>query len=508
MGFAGNTIRALYGLKDPTKTDDDSTYSETLSSSTKILGSIFEQMQKVRAQELENRSNEEKNKSDKNKQDDKFNEELIKALSVRRKPKKKRPTEKKEEPTKKAEEKKEETKPPEKKKEEPTKKVEEKKEETKPPEKKKEEPTKKVEEKKVEEPKPKVEEKKVETKPPPEKKIEETKPKVEPEKPKVEAPKVEPAPVAPTKPKVEAPKVEPAPAAPTKLPPKELPKPTADKVTTTTSKPAPIGGAASKLPGVAGLIISTLISSGITSPKAQANILAQVKEESQFVPKSEDLFYRNAAAIQGTFGKSRIPTLEFAQQFVSKDGDNRSEQLANHVYAKTSGNSTPGDGFKYRGRGFIQITGKDAYKSLGDYLKVDLLSNPDLLNSTEIAAKSIPWFFLIYKKGISKGDPKNLEDISLVSKSVGFADPSGEKKIKRAKLALEIESYDSPPPAVPAKIPEIDQLSKENKQLKEESTPQNQTIVNNRTVPPTTNETVVVNGNKPNDQGALQRKTQ
>jgi len=470
MGFAGNTIRALYGLKDPTKTDDDSTYSETLSSSTKILGSIFEQIQKVRAQELENRSNEEKNKSDKSKQDDKFNEELIKALSVRRKPKKKRPVGKKEEPTKKAEEKKEETKPP---------------------EKKKEEPTKKAEEKKVEETKPKVEEKKVETKPPPEKKVEETKPKVEPEKPKVEAPKVEPAPVAPTK-----------------LPPKELPKPTADKVTTTTPKPAPIGGAASKLPGVAGLIISTLISSGITSVKAQANILAQVKEESQFVPKSEDLFYRNAAAIQGTFGKSRIPTLEFAQQFVSKDGDNRSEQLANHVYAKTSGNSTPGDGFKYRGRGFIQITGKDAYKSLGDYLKVDLLSNPDLLNNTEIAAKSIPWFFLIYKKGISKGDPKNLEDISLVSKSVGFADPSGEKKIKRAKLALEIESYDLPPPAVPAKIPEIDQLSKENKDLKDSSTPQNQTIVNNRTVQSTTNETVVVNGNKPNDQGALQRKTQ
>jgi len=470
MGFAGNTIRALYGLKDSTKTDDDSTYSETLSSSTKILGSIFEQMQKVRVQELENRSNEEKNKSDKSKQDDKFNEELIKALSVRRKPKKKRPVGKKEEPTKKAEEKKEETKPP---------------------EKKKEEPIKKVEEKKVEETKPKVEEKKVETKPPPEKKIEETKPKVEPEKPKVEAPKVEPAPVAPTK-----------------LPPKELPKPTADKVTTTTPKPAPIGGAASKLPGVAGLIISTLISSGITSVKAQANILAQVKEESQFVPKSEDLFYRNAAAIQGTFGKSRIPTLEFAQQFVSKDGDNRSEQLANHVYAKTSGNSTPGDGFKYRGRGFIQITGKDAYKSLGDYLKVDLLSNPDLLNNTEIAAKSIPWFFLIYKKGISKGDPKNLEDISLVSKSVGFADPSGEKKIKRAKLALEIESYDLPPPAVPAKIPEIDQLSKENKDLKDSSTPQNQTIVNNRTVQSTTNETVVVNGNKPSDQGALQRKTQ
>ena len=75
-------------------------------------------------------------------------------------------------------------------------------------------------------------------------------------------------------------------------------------------------------------------------------------------------------------------------------------------------------------------------------------------------------------------------------------------------MALEIESYDSPPPAVPAKIPEIDQLSKENKQLKEESTPQNQTIVNNRTVQPTTNETVVVSGNKPNDQGALQRKTQ
>ena len=67
--------------------------------------------------------------------------------------------------------------------------------------------------------------------------------------------------------------------------------------------------------------------------------------------------------------------------------------------------------------------------------------------------------------------------------------------------------------SVPVSTPQtsankIEDSSKENKQLKEESTPQNQTIVNNRTVQPTTNETVVVSGNKPNDQGALQRKTQ
>jgi len=86
-GFAGNTTRALYGLSVPGKnaSDTQSKYTETLSSSTKILGSIFEYLQKVRAQELESRLNQEESNKINFDAEDKFAKELIKALSVRRK---------------------------------------------------------------------------------------------------------------------------------------------------------------------------------------------------------------------------------------------------------------------------------------------------------------------------------------------------------------------------------------------------------------------------------------
>jgi predicted chitinase/cell division septum initiation protein DivIVA len=483
IGFAGNTTRELFGLKNPTKPDDDSTYSETLSSSTKILGSIFEQMQKVRAQELENRSNEEKNKSDKSKQDDKFNEELIKALSVRRKPEKKRPVEKKEEPTKKAEEKKEETKPP---------------------EKKKEEPTKKAEEKKVEETKPKVEEKKVETKPPPEKKIEEPKPKVEPEKPKVESPKVEPAPPAPTK-----------------LPPKELPKPTADKVTTT-SKPAKKGKLLTKADvvkagaGAIASVTSAMVAAGITNEYAQNAILSNIGKESGFTPINEDLAgYAKTSNenIRKIFGARANRYSDNQLDEIKKNSVSFGEMIygpeADKMAKLGLGNTNEGDGYKYRGRGYIQITGRYNYTRLAKASGEDIVNDPDLINKPNVAAKIAIEFL--------KTDP-TLKKSGFDFKSQAEANRKITQAIGGTRLNLDngygaeilqkVNEFSKEINNLNSTGTQLDQSSKENKQLKEESTPQNQTIVNNRTVQPTTNETIIVNGNKPNDQGALQRKTQ
>ena len=285
------------------------------------------------------------------------------------------------------------------------------------------------------------------------------------------------------------------PPAPTTQPPKTTGQPATQQqapattqappaTTTTPVKPAVSRpSTATKLGAGAGVVISALVTAGF-SQKAQANVLAQVKSESNFVPKSESLFYTTAKGIMGTFGKNRIPSEEFAQQFVSKKGDDRSEQLANHVYATTDGNSSPGDGWKYRGRGFLQITGKNAYKSLGDYLKVDLVSNPDLLNTAEIAAKSIPWFFLNYKSYLTKGNPKSLEDISLVNRAVGFSDPTKEKGKKRAELASEIESMNLNSGS------QIDQSSSANRDMKADANAQqpaptnvNNTYENTKTSP-------------------------
>ena len=144
--------------------------------------------------------------------------------------------------------------------------------------------------------------------------------------------------------------------------------------------------------GVPGLIAEDLASKGV-SEKGQANVLAQVKAESNFKPQSENLNYKSADRIQQVFGPRRIPSKEFAQSLV-----NNPEGLANVVYAKTDGNSEEGDGYKYRGRGFLQHTGKNQYKAISQFTGVDVINNPDKLNEPSIASKAVAWFFLNYKE--------------------------------------------------------------------------------------------------------------
>ena len=373
-------------------------------------------------------------------EEQKRHSEIIKALTIRRRPKPKRVIRRE----KKAEEK---VKEPPKKPVEPTK-------PSKPaePVKKPAEPTKPAEPvKKPAEPTKPAEPVKKPAEPtkPVEKPVE--KPKAEPVKaePKT-APKTKPAePVKPPQPKAEPvkPKAEPVKpkAEPVKPPTKAEPIKSVPKIP--------------QLPGAKGVALAALVAAGLSS-KAQANIMSQIESESNFRPRSEDLTYSSAERIHKKFGKKRFPTVESAEPYV-----NNPEKLANYAYAKTDGNSEPGDGWKYRGRGFLQHTGKNQYKEISKYTGVDVLNNPDLLNDPAVAAKAIPWFFLKYKNK----KPEQLDNISVVNQAVGFAGGVEESK-KREELSLKYqkEISSTPVPQSTQNADKIDVASKENKDMKKQ----------------------------------------
>lgn len=57
------------------------------------------------------------------------------------------------------------------------------------------------------------------------------------------------------------------------------------------------------------------------------------------------------------------------------------------------GNTEKGDGFRFKGRGVIQLTGRANYKTVGDYFKIDLIKNPDLASTPELAFMIAGWFW-------------------------------------------------------------------------------------------------------------------
>lgn len=127
---------------------------------------------------------------------------------------------------------------------------------------------------------------------------------------------------------------------------------------------------------------------GIDTPVELAHFLAQCGHESGgFRVVNENLNY-SAKGLMGIF-KKYFPTQQLAEAYQRKP-----EKIANRVYGGRMGNGdeASGEGFKFRGRGYIQLTGKQNYTAFGKAIGVDIAANPDLV-ATKYPLLSAAWFF-------------------------------------------------------------------------------------------------------------------
>ena len=173
---------------------------------------------------------------------------------------------------------------------------------------------------------------------------------------------------------------------------------------TVITEPAPVksvGGL--KLEGLRGHIPDAVIAQipdtaakfEINTPLRLAHFLAQCGHESGgFRLTKENLNY-SAKGLNGTF-KKYFPTLDSAVPYERKP-----DKIANKVYGGRMGNGpeSSGDGAKFCGRGYIQLTGKDNYTAFGKSINEDMSANPDKVASS-YALLSAAWFF--NKNGLHK----------------------------------------------------------------------------------------------------------
>ena len=131
---------------------------------------------------------------------------------------------------------------------------------------------------------------------------------------------------------------------------------------------------------------------GIISPIMQSGILAVISTEGGFAPKNEISWRNTPAARIRDYFKDRVKGYTDAQLDIIKKDD---RQFFEMVYGyqtaigRSLGNTSPGDGYKYIGRGFNGITGKSLYAKYGAAIGVDLVNNPDRLNEIAVAAMAL-----------------------------------------------------------------------------------------------------------------------
>ena len=171
----------------------------------------------------------------------------------------------------------------------------------------------------------------------------------------------------------------------------------------------------------------------INTPQRIAAFMAQCAHESgEFTALKENLNYK-PATLRKLFGKY-FPTDELANEYCAKP--NKQEAIASRIYANRMGNGdeASGDGYKYCGRGLIQLTGKSNYVAFADSLQITPEEASDYLATFEGAAQSACWFW--ETNNLNKW--ADAGDILTLTKKINGGTIGLEDRIKHYEHALHV----------------------------------------------------------------------
>lgn len=179
---------------------------------------------------------------------------------------------------------------------------------------------------------------------------------------------------------------------------------------------------------------ATLIKYQIDTPRRVAAFLAQIAHESGSLKTVVENLNYSAEGLMKIFPK--YFTQETAAEYAHKP-----ERIANRVYANRMGNGPEesGDGWKYRGAGLIQCTGKDNFDAIGHALNWDFLTHPEDLQKPGAAALSAGWFW--YLKDLNR--LADIDAFEKITRRINGGLNGYEDRLKHwenCKKALNVES--------------------------------------------------------------------
>jgi putative chitinase len=168
----------------------------------------------------------------------------------------------------------------------------------------------------------------------------------------------------------------------------------------------------------------------LTSNNQKAMFIGQCSHEcGNFRILEENLNYR-AATLMKSWPK-RFPTQEIANAY-----EKNPKKIANNVYSRRMGNrdESSGDGYRFRGRGCIQLTGHANYFHAGKALGVDFVLNPDLVATPKFAALTAGWFWSTH----NCNPPADALDYTKVTKIINGGTIGLDDRIKHVQQALAV----------------------------------------------------------------------